>query len=304
MGEFLEKIKKKSLEPKAIYHQFRTRNLNDTTIYVFIEGYDDKEFYPRIFLGEGRKADFTICFGKKNLDKILQEFNATPVNRASVVFIRDSDFDVFLNKEPKANNLFLTCGYSVENYVCTVDAVERYIVERMGVDPKEFDVDEKLKQLQVILDHFSMWLHPVYACVFKLLKDGKTVDLDALNIEKYSKQAVKGMPLPSIEEIPELSSMGLEGTAPTQEDIDDASKYIQLGSSWYLRGKYVLNLVVEFLKVLGEELMTRHKAKEIACFNRSVCTGLNCDRIFSDLSARSDGSDRMKRWIVSVPLPS
>lgn len=301
MSEFLDGLRARSKDPIAVYHRFRTRVLEEGVAYVFVEGYEDKEFYAKAFHDQGRPAECLICFGKKNLDKILREFEKSPVVRVPVLFIRDSDFDKFLGCAPSAENLFLTCGYSVENYVCTTNPISRFLRERMGIDSTEVDIVEKVSQIESLLGEMNDWLRPLYARVFEAIERGMAFDLNALEIETYSKRAVKALSLPDIDAIPELHAMGLDQFVPTEGNIEKAAAYVAEGGYLGLRGKYALHLVAAFLKKLAEELLERHKAKQIVYFNRTVCSALNLEQVYSDLAARAQASARLNAWIRSVP---
>lgn len=59
-----------------------------------------------------------------------------------------------------------------------------------------------------------------------------------------------------------------------------------------------MSLAVEFLKHLADTLLALHKAKSITSFNRGVCSQINPDRIFSDLSVRAVVPKRLETWLI------
>lgn len=242
MGEFLNELNKKKNTPAAIYHRFRTQNLKDEVLYVFLEGYDDLEFYPIIFKSLNIPAHGVVCFGKKNMDEVIQEYKRSPIRRARVIFIRDRDFDLHLGVAPEGENLFLTCGYSVENYVCQVDAIERYIKERMGVDPHEHNISEELQRFEEAALCLNTWLTPIYGRVFDALEAGKSPDLDAIDISKYIKRILRDEPLPEPQHIEELNNMGLDKDQVTKK-ISTARKAIRMrGRFWRSEGNTLCRL--------------------------------------------------------------
>lgn len=299
MGEFLEAITRKKKSPAAIYHKFRTGNLSREYYYAFVEGYEDKEFFPGAFRKEGMELKCTICYGKKNLDEILSLYKVNPVNRVRVLFIRDRDFDAHLGLAPEAQNLFLTCGYSVENYICAPEAIVQYASEKMGVDENEVNAEEISKRFQNLILKLNYWLTPVYARSFEAIKKGINTELDALKFETYCKKALKDEELPDADTLEELEKMNLAGINASEESKSSAEKYVATGSSG-LRGKYILKALVEFLKKEAEVLLTMHKNEEIVAFNRAVVAQISSERVFSDMAVRTEPTDRLRRWLKSV----
>ncbi|MBY6042398.1 DUF4435 domain-containing protein [Phaeobacter italicus] len=297
MGNFIRLLQEKQKSPTAIYHKFRTSSLRSDCCYIFVEGYEDKEFYPQKFLDAGGKAHTTVCFGKKNLDKVFEEFKNSPVERVKVGFIRDSDFDFFLGKISEAEEFFITCGYAVENYVCSEESLSRYIIERMGVDENEVDHTHSLATYRELVDDLNNWLIPVYARVFQAISECREIDLDKLNIQNYAKMHLRGNGLPDINTIDDLKKMGFDEGIPVEKYFESANEYSKKESFLALRGKYLLAVATEFLKFLSEELLAKHKAKEIINFNRAVCSQINCERVFADLAPRSAPAGRLSDWI-------
>jgi|AntRauTorcE11898_2_1112593.scaffolds.fasta_scaffold05993_3 hypothetical protein len=299
MGEFLEAITRKKKSPAAIYHKFRTGTLSKEYYYAFVEGYEDKEFFSGAFRKEGMELKCTICYGKKNLDDILNRYKDSPVNRVRVLFIRDRDFDAHLGQAPEGQNLFLTCGYSVENYISTPATIFRYASEKMGVDDDEVDIEEISKRFQDLALKLNDWLTPVYARNFEALRRGVSTELDALKFETYCKKALKDEALPDADTLKELEKMNLADINASEESKSSAEDYVATGSSG-LRGKYILKALVEFLKKEADVLLTMHKNEEIVAFNRAVVAQISSERVFSDMAVRTEPTDRLRRWLKSV----
>src|ERR1700722_2120097 len=118
----------KRKSPSAIFHKFRVDSSIHSRRHIFVESYEDIGYYGRN-AGKinGLSPKFHLCFGKKNLDNVASLYWKSDIKEAIVLFIRDSDFDVFLGSAPRGKDFFLTCGYAVENYVCSEEALEAYL---------------------------------------------------------------------------------------------------------------------------------------------------------------------------------
>ena len=258
------------------------------------------EFYPQVFRRAAKDCDSVICFGKKNLDKVHDEYKKSPIERVKVLFIRDRDFDVFLDATPGGENVFFTCGYSVENYVCSLLSIRRFLSEKLGVDATEVDIDRHLDRFAAIVETLNSWLVPIYARIFDAISDGNSMDLDAIDIEKYARIVVQGGTLPDANNIPELEAMGLSSDHPSVTSVGKAEAYVNGDAKLSIRGKYLIISAVVWIRATADELLHLHKRGSISQFNRSACSQINGPQVFSNLTAKAEPTERLRNWVHTV----
>lgn len=293
MSSFLQNLKEYSKSPLSVYHKFRTLTRSDDTLYLFVEGYDDKSYYSALCEAKGLKARVFITFGKNNLDTIYFEHSASSKKSKNVKFIRDRDFDQFLGKVKSSEDFFVTCAYSVENYVFTEAAIAKLLEARYGLDPSEVDIFEDIGKFSEALEALNNWLVPLYAKAFECSLSNHKVDLNKVNIDTYAKAVLKKKNLPS--EFP-FSELGLEdylNTPPPPELVASASTYIGESHHKTIRGKYLATLSAEFLKLTLEKYIQLHKSGAIAHLNRSACGSISVEAIFTAMIPYAKASDRL-----------
>lgn len=299
MSNFLKDLKSRARDPRAIYHKFRTSNLLDENHYYFVEGYEDKEYLSFVCQSLEQKSISTICFGKKNLDKVYDEFLKSPVTRVPVKFVRDRDFDRFLNRTISENHLFLTCGYSIENYICSNKSLKRFIDERMSLSDSEIDVDEILSRFTSIVTALHQWLKPLYKLIFAAIDNLQEFDLNKFNVGKYIKDIVNQNTQITPENLPELKAVGLNKITPSDRHSCLSNEYCEIDPFMAIRGKYLLSITTEFLRGLADFYAREHKEGRIFNFNRSICSQINSERVFSDLAVRSPPTERLRSMVLS-----
>jgi len=313
---FHEEIEARSRTAVAIFHKFRTGTKTWDLLNVFVEGYDDVSFYDHALTiltkQDAPTWSFHISYGKGNLDRILDLLLASDYKDKKVVFIRDSDFDLFLSKTSTTDRRFLTCGYSVENYVCTEKAVERFIRAMFGIDPLEVDPAHLAKLHSRNVRALFDWLSPLIGAAMFAVKCGSKLDLDQINVGKLYRALLKGQALPT--EIPEnlWKTCGI-----LCEHFNDESRQLGLDfarqeAMLWLRGKYILECTSTFLSVQNEILRDAEKSGKITQFNKKSSPDLSPHAVFERLCGFAALTDNFKvffqRWLEaefksSLPPP-
>ncbi|MBZ4690275.1 MAG: hypothetical protein JG765_1526 [Cereibacter sp.] len=294
MSTFLEVLQARSKSPLAVYQKFRVLVRSGGVLYLFVEGYDDKLFYSAICGWRGVEVQIFVTYGKKNLDKIYEiHEKAGEVPSSGPRFIRDRDFDEFLGLASSKDNLFLTCGYSVENYVCSEASFRKALEYRFGLDPYEVDLASDVALYSHAVEAINRWLLPVYAHALDCALAGLPVDLNKLNIEEYVKIVLAGKPLPPVLQLDELVKAGLPSATPSQESIGRAEAYLVGDHRLTIRGKYLLIVASEVMKAITSKYMLLHKGGKIQSFNRTACGPINPSSLFSALVVHADAPGRL-----------
>lgn len=135
---FIEALKAARSNPQVEWNSFLTSfKPTSRSLYVFLEGRVDVPFYSfhiRKYFKEGWTVSFVRCGPKRNVLRYWSDFSERfGVNHRAIFFV-DRDFDhLFKGQLQKNALLYETSCYSVENFVCSIDAVERYCIEAFGV---------------------------------------------------------------------------------------------------------------------------------------------------------------------------
>lgn len=289
---FKEVLAGKRKSPAAIFHKFRVDSTIHLRDHIFVEGYDDVTFYSRHTRRlDGLAPKFHICFGKKNLDDVAKMYWNSDIASALVLFIRDSDFDVFLGKAPSGRDFQLTAGYSVENYVCSPETIESYFREAFCLDEGENDFSTFLIEYLSLIDRFHEWLSPIYGAAIFAVRDGRHCDLNKLKADSYLSDMQNGDSLPHPCDIAEIESIGLRPADFNDESAELGRGYAAQPAVQWMRGKFILTATVAFLKRVEADRRAEHKAGTITYFNRKVAANMNEPAIFDRLSAMASAPD-------------
>ena len=287
---FKDDLEARRRSANAAFHRFRTMPKAPENIYFFLEGYEDCAFYRAVASAVPTLRDHTIrdiiCFGKKNMDRVIQMFYASSFTSLTVLFIRDSDFDRFLGIAPVGEHVLLTDGYSVENYVCGAEACKRFILEKFAVDVDEFDVGNLVEVHLEILRRVFIHLAPFIGAALHAIKAGRQLSLDSLNIKELYK-------LVRDDAVPIINAglgCGLYDNDFNEDSARLGAAFVEQEPLLWLRGKYALECTALFLSETFAMLTEMSRRGEILRFNRNLST---------DFSPRS----MMERLTLVSPIP-
>lgn len=113
---------KKTQSSKVSFHKFVLLHRKyKTDLFCFFEGADSQYYFPRINLYNEDNHPI-ICGNKKS---VLESYDFIKSKYPSfkTIFFADSDFDDIIAKK----DLYMTCGYSIENYYCSEKVLSRIL---------------------------------------------------------------------------------------------------------------------------------------------------------------------------------
>lgn len=291
LEEILEKRKRSAV---AVFHRFRLAVAKGNVRTVFVEGFADKFYYTR-FLPDGRfeAADVRITFGKRNMDRIIQWFYAEDYGSETAIFIRDSDFDRWLGSVPTGDHVFITCGYSVENYICSAESLRRFFEEVFCVEPGEIDIAAEVGRFTAALQRVFTWMAPLIgAILWALREDGRTLELDALPITPVFRAALEGGDLPEVAAF-DYAAANLEAGDFRPESAELGEAFCQQGAYWWMRGHFLTSFAGAYLEFMYAELNARRKAGEIEHLNRTISGDFSPAGTLERLASLSAPTDRL-----------
>lgn len=298
---FKDNLTGKRKSPTAIFHKFRVDSSIRSRWHVFVEGYEDVGFYSRhVPTTKGIEPKFHICLGKKVLDEVARLYWSSNISASLILFIRDSDFDGFLGIAPSGVDMFVTCGYAVENYVCSAEALKSYLSNVLCLDEDEVDIANVVDGYVTAATAFHEWLSPLYGAVFVALKAGRKVDLNKFKIEDHFALLLKGSSLGEITSISELEAIGLDQADFSDESLDHGRQFSQLPALNWIRGKFLLTILTLYLRKQEAELRRLHKIGSISRFNKKAAAQINEAGVFDRLSGLAIPPKRLLAQVVSA----
>jgi hypothetical protein len=139
--------------PSAAFHEFRIvydQLRND--VHVFYEGDDDRLFYSPYVRGRlgQRVLHAYVCDGKSAVIEARRQMLAAGYSPEHCLFFVDRDYDdLFGTQVPLHDEIFLTEGYSVENYVVTAESVRLLLSDFAGFTERDPEHSEILRNFEI-----------------------------------------------------------------------------------------------------------------------------------------------------------
>ena len=153
-------LQKKRTYSTVAYQHFLLKEINETqeTYYFCVEGKDDFPFYSYYFDRQYRTKNRKKIIGKsrQGVLNLLAAFEEEPAlyndYKGGILFFVDRD----LNPPPSHERLFVTCGYSFENYLCNVKTVYQVLqLYHLDPSPTFTELEEKYKkQLELLCNEY------------------------------------------------------------------------------------------------------------------------------------------------------
>ena len=202
--------------------------------YIFcVEGVDDKPFYSSYFNRSysQKKWELLDCEGRKKVEQLfnlLKNESDFETRFRSVLFFVDKD----LNPPPSHERLFVTCGYSFENYLCDIQTVYQVLqLYHLNPTPTRHEVQKKYKaQLELFCNE--------YFRIMAFVKENSKHNPSEPWVEKYN-------PEKCFERNWSRKANALQELSV----IDDKNLNTEGYSPYHIRGKYVLTFLTWFIEL-------------------------------------------------------
>ncbi|MFN7311805.1 MAG: DUF4435 domain-containing protein, partial [Vampirovibrionales bacterium] len=237
--------------------------------YIFcVEGIDDKFFYSSYFKGSyGTKKkelmELIDCGGREKVEELLnllKNKSDFETRFKSVLFFVDRD----LNPSPSHERLFVTCGYSFENYLCNVETVYLVLERSMPI----ISTGKKIKSLpprEEILQQFHKQLDKFCREYFPIMTYVKSIKLPEESwVEKYKPEAL----FEHKEKTKWIRNDQQKHLfEPVDQEVAKGSLNTEDYSHYHIHGKYVLICVTWFiqayLKTQNKDLIKERLISEV-----------------------------------------
>jgi hypothetical protein len=303
MGSFLDRLKAERFAPIAIRHRYRIEyNETNNDVYAFFESTDDATFYRRYVLSQKRKDGRVRIYYCGNKDSVWFHYEvAEKENKLrNALFFVDKDIDDLTGDSlPARSHIFVTDYYSIENYLCTEEAVRTVLQELIFLPDEGTVYADIVEHFQTGLQQLAIHLRPIFAEVIQLRRAGAKVlfsDLGDTLSPCFQMETLLPNPLPNWNEIFRVRCK-YDPTSLVAADVTaiDTSLSIMPCHTW-LRGKFALWYFVQFIGNLwtslqGRAINDRKKIKK----NME----LKSDNVFVVMEGRHPTPMGLEQFIVS-----
>lgn len=238
----------------ALQYYNTLRSKHPGAIVLALEGYDDPIFYKTTIRAFNPSFSWMplVCNGKDKVLtlRVLLERNKDADAR-NTFYIVDRDFDALKGHTPSAN-LYCTSGYSIENYLVTVDAFEELLIGEFKCSTGDDEVAELTalfkSRLSEFFDAMELANRALHYCRVKGVRAGPvesrikqyvTISLDGISAKYDQNDLVR---LVGFTEGLDISA--LRETAVAFDRLEPLNDW---------RGKYLLSFFVEILMHLLED---------------------------------------------------
>lgn len=172
------------------YHEFIIEyKQNSKTIYYFVEGKDDPNFYNRAFDNALPSELDKRCFVANGRDNVLFLYSSLQnrINNRQVLFFIDRDLSEPLGEVlPQADNVYITDGYSIENSICNTNTLKNVLNEVFGFyNATPDNWNSIFSRYNKMLNEFIDIIKPIMAYILFLRSEEKTQSLK-LNLSNFS----------------------------------------------------------------------------------------------------------------------
>ncbi len=173
------------------YMEFLRRfNPKKKQIFVFYEGDEDAAFYQQ-FIWKVKGVDVSleeiVAGCKNNVIKIHDSLDWDHYNKNQIIFIVDRDLSYWLEeKEAFDNNVFVTDGYSFENYIVNklsfIDWIERF----MGfARASKTEIERMAREFEDVLYSFRELMMPIMAKAVVAKRRDRTISLSDYKLTNH-----------------------------------------------------------------------------------------------------------------------
>lgn len=242
-------------------------------VFVFYEGDEDSAFYQQFIrntIGEDCQLEEIVAGCKNNVIKLQRTFNWSVYNKQQVIFIVDRDLSYWLGEPDDFDeNVFVTDGYSVENYLVNASSFEDLLVKCLGfARAKKQEISFMVSEFQKFDQNFRNSMRLIMASAVIAKQKDKNAD-----IGKYKPVSAIVLNLVDTENpisIPNTSKMF---DLWNLNDRDNASICSQLKAfdaepeKYFVRGKWHLEFMAKvgnFMRVNGELFAPSLKKQKIS----------------------------------------
>lgn len=308
MSGFFEALCSSPHSPETSWGTFLMEyNRRGERIHVIHEGKQDPSFYSNFLRPHLPKNIKLRSAGKKEevlhrAQTFLDRFGEDP----HVIFLVDKDFDDFLDSPTVSYKwLYTTSCYSIENFICHEDTLERVLTENFGIEGAASCIEGfRSKYTESRLDFHSK-AQPMMAWLYSVRKRATAANFGKIKEKNYFEFSDDMGTISALLDEQSMYSQLAQDTQiassdePTSADINDAITLFQSHppDTW-CRGKQDLWFFVEFLN--KTYLMLQRVAAETGQARPTKHPTFGVKSAVKDLGPRAPLPPCLKRFLSNV----
>ena len=220
-------------------------------IFVFYEGDEDSSYY-RSFLEDYLEDEYDIeeiiaeC--KNNILKLHKEFDWDSYDKTKIAFFIDKDLSFWLEEDSiKESNIFITKGYSVENYLISKDIFRKLLFNIKGfARAKKTEIDYMCECFAILLPNFEEEIKRLMAMAVLAKKRDHNVKLGEYKISKNLEFFIEDEKLKfNLNDYNYMKEKWGIMYIKDEEIDTQINKFNQQPNEYFVRGKWILYFMVE-----------------------------------------------------------
>jgi Protein of unknown function (DUF4435) len=227
-------------------------------VFLFVEGKGDKTFYQRALrqnIPKNIKLKIYDCGNKAAVLKNEATISTRDLPRTIVpLYFVDRDFDDFIGGNRVSNTVFVTGGYSFENYIDNEFRLEQAWESGVNSATSGIDFDFVSRIFRRAYIKFASLMKTFSSEVIceRLKNKDSNIILNNIKLTKvmhFNEEMELIIDSKALEEL--SNQVGLNTRATSKRCISDTVRSLELaGSRVYIRGKYLVKLFILFISKL------------------------------------------------------
>ncbi|MDC4245075.1 DUF4435 domain-containing protein [Clostridium perfringens] len=234
------------------YNEFLLRyNPKKKQIFVFYEGDEDSSYYRKFlddYLSDEYDIEEIIAGCKNNVLKLHKEFDWEIYDSKKISFFVDRDLSFWLDDNPiTEDNIFVTKGYSVENYLISKKIFRELLFNIKGfARAKNSEINNMCKYFEELLPNFKEEIKKIMAMAVLAKRRNRDIKLSEYKLSNNLKFDIvdKKVIFQLIEDNSIKEKWGIVDI--TDKEINDQIiKFNMHKNEYSVRGKWIIYFMVE-----------------------------------------------------------
>lgn len=301
-----KKINKAEITPTSLINSLGTAQEAYTTFeqekekmsdyfFAFFEG-QDAAYYAMVIRTFNIELEPIKCHNKDGVKKIYKKISKEPnFTKYKTGFFIDRDFDLNIEEEDN-DDIFITKGYSIENYYVSRKAFERILTYHIGLKRSDIlfsqivnDYIRSQESFSNAILEFNGWY-----CALRRKYGNSMGHLELDNNKKVCKELIC-YDMPNRRFYPIFNHSNYKKYFPdakvvSNKEINEARKYIAEDLVLRSRGKEELKFMIDYLNELCSKLKTKRTNLHTTSFGAET---------LHLLATCADVEDRLSDYIKS-----
>lgn len=188
----LQELERSLISDAPSYMEFLYRyDPKKKQVFAFYEGDEDSSFYQHILKGiinEDWELEEIVAGCKNNVLKLYREFDWKRFDKEQIIFFVDRDLSHWLEQpEEHGDNVFITDGYSVENYVVNTQGFIAWLIYFEGfARAQKQEIEFMVSEYELCLKKFKKDMMPIMAQAVVAKRHDAKISLSELKLSKDS----------------------------------------------------------------------------------------------------------------------